>query len=153
VTDLSVDERVEARERFSANIHHPDAIAEFGDPQEAYTPEECFDQGFVAAREYSKRREQETRLALDKVCALMAVLDCSECQGDGIDYEGDEWCVCDCVLSKQREEKLREAAQDLADATDILIPPFEPSDPKLRRILEARANVRAALAENGDTDG
>lgn len=44
---------------------------------------------------------------------------------------------------QEREVLLREAAQELADATDVLVPPFEPSDPKLRRILGARANVRA----------
>lgn len=42
--------REDARERFSANIHHPDAVAEFGDPQTAYTPEECFHQGFTEAQ-------------------------------------------------------------------------------------------------------
>ena len=133
-----------------------------------------FIEGWAAAREYSKQREQETRLALDKVCAPMAVPDCSECQGDGIDYEGDEWCVCDCVLSKQREENLEREQAALLDHThDVIWEHFEQREVKLRKALETtrativRANAQgwdattrlnlvedidAALAENGDSE-
>jgi hypothetical protein len=50
------------------------------------------------------------------------------------------------MTGQEREALLRATAQELADATDVLVPPFEPSDSKLRRILGARANVRTALA-------
>lgn len=119
-------------------------------------------EGWMAHREYSKQREQETRLALDKVCALMAVSDCSECQGDGIDYEGDEWCVCECVLSKQREEvpthfewpEHYEVGDVQTTACEI---PLEGRDHTSYRkevtcVACLQTMLAAALAENGDSE-
>lgn len=148
MTDLPVEE-IEAMEA-AWLVYAYELPAECAPPQEWLR---CW----LAAREYSKQREEETRLALDKVCALMAVPDCSECQGDGIDYEGDEWCVCDCVLSKQREEELEGALRDLQRAVSDtpLQEPRSAPDPRdcirRRRALgDALRVVWAVLAENVD---
>jgi hypothetical protein len=69
----------------------------------------------------AEERERETRQALDKVCALVAVPDCASCHAEGIDWEGDEWAPCECVLTLERERALREALGELVRLHDLKV--------------------------------
>jgi hypothetical protein len=44
--------------------------------------------------ELSERLEIIRRLA-----AALAAVDCDSCEGEGMDYEGDEWALCECVMT------------------------------------------------------
>jgi len=50
------------------------------------------------------RAEAELMGALELLSRHLADADCSECQGDGLDWEGHEWTICDCVLAKVHAE-------------------------------------------------
>jgi hypothetical protein len=53
----------------------------------------------LAAPHDEVERESNERFAVvEMLCGKLADPECGECQGDGLDYEGSEWTVCDCVL-------------------------------------------------------
>ncbi len=45
--------------------------------------------------------ESAERMAVIELLARhVAYADCGICDGEGLDYEGNEWTLCECVLAK-----------------------------------------------------
>ena len=52
--------------------------------------------------------ELAERMKVIEIFALFnAIPDCPNCNGDGLDYEGSEWAVCECITNNPGWEESR----------------------------------------------